>query len=149
MVEIQRPCSKTGCSAVSIRAPEGQHPVPRFREGVRTADTPADYTVRNLSERTAYTVCFTADDNGSNLNPTPATATFTTAAMTSFDLPGWGSVGNSGFSDGTAYDISLAFAPDSTPYVAFMDGSLSSKATVMKYVDFGASWVLVGSPGFF
>ena len=46
-----------------------------------TAGTPGRYTVRNLMQSTAYTVCFTADSpSGQNLNPVPATATFTTTA---------------------------------------------------------------------
>ncbi len=57
----------------------------------------------------------------------------------------WETVGSAGFSAGTAYTTSLAI-DSGTPYVAFNDGSNSSKATVMKYN--GVSWETVGPAGF-
>ena len=64
-----------------------------------TANTAGRYTVRNLTENTSYTVCFTADSpSGANMQATPVTASFTTAAATAFSTPGWGVVGSAGFS---------------------------------------------------
>ena len=112
-----------------------------------TANTPGRYTVRNLTQSTAYTVCFTADSpSGANLNPTPVSANLTTTATASFTNPGWNTLGTAGFSAGGAYYTSLAVAADGTPYLAYMDVANGYKATVMKHN--GASWVLVGSAGF-
>ena len=59
----------------------------------------------------------------------------------------WKCVGNAGFSAGdVSFYISLVFNPSGEPYVAFSDGSLSYKATVMKFD--GVNWVYVGLPGF-
>jgi hypothetical protein len=45
----------------------------------------------------------------------------------------WKSVGSTGFSDGQARYTSLAIY-DSTPYVVYVDGANSNKATVMKFI---------------
>ena len=69
--------------------------------------TPGRYTVRNLTQNTAYTICFTADSPG-GLNPVPVTANFnTTAAATVANLD-WIPVGITGLSAGEASSISLA-----------------------------------------
>jgi hypothetical protein len=106
-----------------------------------TADTAARYTIRNLTQSTAYTVCFTADSpSGANLNPTPVSTIFTTPAITAFTNPAWSPVGSAGFSAGQADISSLVIAADGTPYLAF-------GANVMKYN--GATWEYVGFPGSF
>ncbi|MFC5470863.1 S-layer homology domain-containing protein [Cohnella suwonensis] len=62
---------------------------------------------------------------------------------------GWVPVGSAGFSAGSADFTSLYVAADGTPYVAYMDGGNSYKATVMKYDGTGTTgWVPVGSAGF-
>ena len=112
-----------------------------------TANTDGNYTVRNLTQSTDYTVCFTADSpTGSNLNATPAKVNFTATAATAFISPDWRVVGSVGFSAGTANATLLAFAPDGTPYVAYVDVYNSYKTTVMKYS--GNTWSVVGSAGF-
>ena len=110
-----------------------------------TADTVGNYTVRNLTQSAAYTICFTAESpTGSNLQDTPATANFSTLAATGGSA--WGKVGSTGFSAGKADYTSLAFAPDGTPIMAYRDWGNGSKTTVMKFD--GTSWVALGTPGF-
>jgi hypothetical protein len=111
------------------------------------ANVSGNYTVRNLTEHTAYTLCFTADSpSGSNLNPTPAFTNISTHSAKTFTSPGWSGVGAAGFSAGTASLTSLAFAPDGTPYVVYSDSDNLGKATVMKFS--GGAWSLVGDTGF-
>ncbi len=111
------------------------------------ADATGRYTIRNLTQQSPYTVCFTADSpTGVNLNPSPVTANLTTATAISFPLPVWGSVGSAGFSTGRALYTSLAIASDGTPYVAFSNQDNGGKATVMKYGD--GAWSVVGNAGF-
>jgi hypothetical protein len=125
----------------------GGSAAPYFGSLLLTADTDGHYTVRNLTQSTAYTVCFSADSpSGSNLNPTPVAANLTTnqaPALTNLD---WSGVGTAGFSAGTAYSTSLAFAPDGTPYLAYGDDGHSGKATVMKFS--AGIWNVVGGVGF-
>ena len=111
-----------------------------------TADTVGNYTVRNLTQSAAYTICFTAESpTGSNLQDTPATANFSTLAATGGSA--WGKVGSTGFSAGKADYTSLAFAPDGSLTVAYEDASTSdNKVTVMKFT--GTSWANVGSARF-
>ncbi|MGN6566628.1 MAG: hypothetical protein ACTHJ0_01680, partial [Flavipsychrobacter sp.] len=45
----------------------------------------------------------------------------------------WDSVGNQGFSSGVVNYTSIAVNRSGTPYVAFIDGNVSYKATVMSY----------------
>ena len=112
-----------------------------------TANTTGRYTVRNLKQNTAYTACFTADSpGGSNLNPSPVSVNLNTTAPTTLLDPYWEVVGNVGFSTGAASSISLALAPDGTPYVAFKDSVQSGKTTVMQFN--GTSWIIVGDAGF-
>ncbi|MFZ4451452.1 S-layer homology domain-containing protein [Salibacterium aidingense] len=58
----------------------------------------------------------------------------------------WESVGNEGFSDGTAQYTDIDFDDNNIPYVAYMDGSQTDRATVKKFN--GDNWETVGSPGF-
>ena len=58
----------------------------------------------------------------------------------------WIAVGSAGFSASDAIDTSLSFAPDGTPFVAYLDGGQNSKATVMNY--YGSTWFTVGRAGF-
>ncbi len=61
---------------------------------------------------------------------------------------GWSLVGSAGFSPGSVMELSLVFAPNGTPYVAYTDNSPSgnNKLTVMKFD--GTAWVNVGLPDF-
>jgi len=108
-----------------------------------TANTQARYTVRNLPESTTFTVCFTAANPV--LQGTPKTVDVTTAAMVSYTPPGWGLVGNAGFSAGAAAGTVLAFAPDGTAYVAYQDFTQGNRATVKMYGADG--WVPAGAAG--
>ncbi len=111
------------------------------------ANTAGRYAVRSLTQNTDYTLCFTADSpTGFNLNPTPVSATFTTAATATFATPLWSLVGNTGFSSGEADYASLSIAPDGTPYVAYTDADNSGKATVMAFRN--GTWGVVGNAGF-
>src|ERR1039457_702633 len=59
----------------------------------------------------------------------------------------WQNVGNPGFSAGNAGWMTFAFnTVNHQPYVAFADGSVSGKATVMRFD--GNNWLVVGSTGF-
>ncbi|MDB4107820.1 T9SS type A sorting domain-containing protein [Bacteroidia bacterium] len=58
----------------------------------------------------------------------------------------WDTLGSAGFSAGQAGYTSLAMDTIGTPYVLYMDGGNSNKATVMKYN--GTAWVTVGNAGF-
>jgi|GEM_PF-1164116 len=109
-----------------------------------TAATQANYTVRNLLAGTAYTACFTADKSGTFA--TPVAANFTTAQAASWAVPGWQTVGSAGFTAGYSNYLSLAFAPDGAPYVAYQDGGSGGKESVMKYD--GSNWAVVGGVGF-
>lgn len=121
---------------------------PYFGSLSLTADVAGNYTIRNLSGATDYTICFTADSPpGADLNPVPVATNFSTIAATAFTSSGWSIVGGSGFSPGgVANSTSLAFAPNGAPYVAYADTGNGDKATVMKYD--AAPWSLVGSTGF-
>ncbi|MDK9717614.1 MAG: InlB B-repeat-containing protein [Trichlorobacter sp.] len=110
-----------------------------------TANSAGRYTVRNLLQSSDYTVCFTADD-GTNLQETPATAGFTTAAAINLSTSAWTSVGSNGVSEYTSSGPSLSFAPDGTPYVAYSNLSTTHMVAVKKYDD--AVWVDVGNAGF-
>ncbi len=60
----------------------------------------------------------------------------------------WDLVGNAGFTAGNVFSsIDIAFH-GSTPYVVYSDAANSAKATVVKLDDAGASWEVVGMPGF-
>jgi len=123
---------------------------PAFRFGsiMLTADTDGYYTVRNLIQNAAYTICFTADSpSGSNLNAIPVKASFTTSSATALTGLDWSEAGSVGFSAGMANSTSLAFAPDGTPYVVYGDDGYSGKATVMKYSIVGG-WGEEGGAGF-
>jgi len=54
----------------------------------------------------------------------------------------WDSVGNQGFSSGSASYTSVAVSSVGVPYIAFLDG-VSSKTTVMSYNS--GSWVTIGT----
>lgn len=103
--------------------------------------TAGNYTVRNLLGGTTYTVCFTPDGT-----TTPVNNNITTSAATVYTSPVWSDVGSAGFSTGQAFNTTMAFSPDGTPYLVYVDGGNSDKATVMRYN--GTAWELVGSAGF-
>ena len=129
-----------GQSSTGITAPyHGSLPL--------TANTTGRYTVRNLTQQTTYTLCFTADSpTGVDLNPSPLMTNFTTTASSTLGTPQWVTRGTPGFTSGTATFSALAFAPDGTPYVAFANQANGGKATVMKLS--GGIWTTVGSDGF-
>ena len=112
-----------------------------------TANSPGAYTVRNLKQSSAYTICFTAD-NGATLQATPASAPLTTTATANQTGYTWGRLGSAGFaSPSHGPNSSLAFAPDGAPYVSFKNYSgQGGRATVMKYD--GVSWGNVGDANF-
>jgi hypothetical protein len=58
----------------------------------------------------------------------------------------WEVAGAKAFSGGVASHTSLVINSSDTPYVAFVDGSLSDKVSVMKFD--GTTWVAVGDLGF-
>jgi|GEM_PF-4908050 len=58
----------------------------------------------------------------------------------------WQQVGTAGFSAGATTYTSLAFDSSGTPYVAYQDGSVFGKASVMKFS--AGSWQQVGTAGF-
>ena len=58
----------------------------------------------------------------------------------------WDTLGSAGFSAGQVGYWSLAMDTIGTPFVLYMDGGNSNKATVMKYN--GTAWVTVGNAGF-
>ncbi|WP_168735956.1 InlB B-repeat-containing protein [Cohnella fermenti] len=60
---------------------------------------------------------------------------------------GWETVGDAGFSAGSALFTSL-FVDNGTPYLAYRDGGYSNTATVKKYNETNASWETVGNAGF-
>ncbi len=73
------------------------------------------------------------------------------ATVMKYNGSSWVNVGSAGFSAGTVGGSTygaptIAIDGAGTPYVAYNDGSLGNKATVMKYN--GTSWVNVGSAGF-
>lgn len=68
------------------------------------------------------------------------------AIVKKFNTGSWVDVGTPGFSAGEVSYLTLAIAPDSTPYAAYADGANSGRATVKKYN--GSNWVDVGTPGF-
>ncbi|NVN92962.1 MAG: fibronectin type III domain-containing protein [Desulfuromonadales bacterium] len=112
-----------------------------------TVNTQGLFTVRNLTQHTDYTICFTADSpTGASLNSTPVAANFTTAASTVIPNPDWGAVGGTAFTAASIQFTSLAFASDGTPYVAYCNTSGTQKTAMMKYS--GGAWNLVGSAGF-
>jgi len=57
----------------------------------------------------------------------------------------WQKVGATGFSPGSAENISLAFSPVGEPFVAFKDIWFTEKSFVMKFD--GTNWVNVGEEG--
>lgn len=57
----------------------------------------------------------------------------------------WNLVGSAGISAGEAHDVSLALKSDDTPYIAYRDGSVTEKVTVLSYD--GSSWNTVGTAG--
>ena len=138
------PGSDAACgSGAQVMAGQDSTGASAFRRGSLklTADMAGAYTVRNLTEISAYTVCFTADD-GITPQGTPVTADFTTTPPLAFRVT-WGTVGGAGFAAAGASYTSLAFAPDGTPYVAYVDSGTANHATVMKLA--GGSWVTVGA----
>ncbi len=104
------------------------------------AATAGAYTLRNLTQSTAYTVCYTADDV-TTLQTTPVTANVATT-MAAIIIPVWSTVGGAHISSGQADYLSVTFAPDGTPYMAYEDGANGGVPVVMKYT--GSAWSMVG-----
>lgn len=72
-------------------------------------------------------------------------AFYGTARKLSDDGLSWDLVGDQGLTAGTAdgHDIDIS---NGTPYVAYIDGANSNKASVLKFD--GSSWAIVGTKGF-
>jgi hypothetical protein len=119
----------------------------RYGSLALVAATDNSYTVRNLTQSSEYTACFT-------------TASLTAPLSRGFSTNGETGVGNSWIAvpgnTGISSYNKLAFAPDGTPYLAYVDGNtvidgvvtrdVNNAATVQKYD--GTSWVMVGNEGF-
>lgn len=58
----------------------------------------------------------------------------------------WNALGGVGFSSGICNYTSLALDTNGVPYIAFLDGTMGGKASVMKFN--GTNWTLVGNAGF-
>ena len=131
-------------TAVHIQAGQDATGVPAYRRGALALlpGTPAPYTVRNLAHAANYTLCATAGTGGA-----VASADFSTPAVAAYASPEWQAVGGAGFSAELANEPSLAFAPDGTPYLAYIDyfNGLSGKARVVRWKD--GTWQAVGSAG--
>lgn len=68
------------------------------------------------------------------------------AVRTTAPLAQWHVLGDAGFSLGEATYQSVALAADGKPYVAYQDGALQDKTTVMRFN--GSTWETVGQAGF-
>lgn len=113
-----------------------------FRRGslMLTVGVAGSYTIHTLVGSSSYTVCFTPDGSTA-----PSSLAFTTLASASL-TGNWQNVGNAGFSAQKAFNTSLAFSPDGTPYVAYVDAAHTFGATVMRYT--AGTWSVVGNAGF-
>ncbi len=67
------------------------------------------------------------------------------ATMMKYDGNVWKTMGERGFSNGRAVELSLAISPDGSPFVAYQDQTLN-KNVVMKYEPLDG-WQTVGMPG--
>ncbi len=61
---------------------------------------------------------------------------------------GWELVGGQGVSGDVVSYVSLAFGADGRPYVAYSDGAVGNRATVMRLNPAGTGWDTVGGAGF-
>jgi hypothetical protein len=61
----------------------------------------------------------------------------------------WTTVGSAGFSSGTASALSFDVESDTEMYVGYVDGSVSSQATVAKYDSTVGAWKLMGQQGIY
>ncbi len=117
---------------------------PRLGSVALTANTPAVYTVRNLLGGTAYTACFTPDGSS-----TPVTTNVTTSAARDLTSASWANVGSSVFNSiligGYPY---VAFAPDGTPNVGFMDFGSNTTAKLSLAAYTAEAWSFIGSERF-
>ncbi|MFB6307471.1 MAG: T9SS type A sorting domain-containing protein [Flavobacteriales bacterium] len=68
------------------------------------------------------------------------------ATVKKFNGNQWVNVGSQGFSDSCATELSLAFSPSGTPYIAYKDIGNGGKATVKKFD--GNQWTTVGTDSF-
>lgn len=128
---------KAGKTASDAKAPySGSLPL--------TAVTDGFYTVRNLTQSTIYTACFTAEGTSGTAAVSPIE--FTTSATAALTFPGWSTVGTAGFSGNSAHFTTLAIAPDGTPYVAYVDANDNYRISVRRFD--GSTWNLAGSSGF-
>ncbi len=130
-------------TATQVRAGQTGTGALAYRHGSLplSATVAGSYTVRGLRATTSYTVCFTPDGTA-----TPVTSNVTTEAAVVLTPGQWAGVGSAGFSPGQVGYVSLAFAPDGTPYIAFNDDANNQGATVEKFN--GTAWVVVGSADF-
>lgn len=116
---------------------------PYFGSLPLTAVTDGFYTVRNLTQSTAYTTCYTADSASGTADV--VSLEFSTSAIATLTFPGWQSVGSAGFSVGYAHFTTLAIAPDGTPYTASVDANDGYTISVSSYD--GNMWNPAGNLG--
>lgn len=67
------------------------------------------------------------------------------AVSGTYHIRNWEVVGRAGFSAAVANETAIAQGGDGTLYIAFRDGSVGNKATVMKYD--GSTWTTLGGTG--
>jgi hypothetical protein len=121
-----------------------------FRSGSLplNAGVAATYTFGNLAENTGYTVWFTADDGVPANLQSVARAVFTTTTSAANETgKDWGAIGYPDLAGGSVGWMSMAIAPDGTPYVAYVDDILDSEKVTVRKFD-GTSWTVVGAPRF-
>jgi len=139
--------SSTETAGTATQIKEGRDAagtVTRYGALPLSAATAGTYIVGDLAALSSYTVAFVAADDAGNLSEV-MTTTFTTAGIRDTVGMDWRPIDRVGHIDGVAYNPSLAFGPDGTPYLAYRDDDLGGKARVSRYDKAIAGWVSVGA----